>query len=82
MWDNSYEEILRKHLPFLPGEEELEMETVLRDYGLDSLSMVELLSVLEGSYGIRFAEDALTLETFETAGSLWRALEGSLQSAD
>ncbi|MDT0319786.1 acyl carrier protein [Streptomyces millisiae] len=82
MWDNSYEEILRRHLPFLSDEEELESETNLRDYGLDSLAMVELLSAIEGFYGTRLAEDALTLETFETAGSLWRALDASLQTAN
>jgi acyl carrier protein len=79
MWDNQFEELLRRYLPYLPAGEKLAENSALRDFGLDSLAMVELLSALEGTYDIRFADDALTLETFETAGTLWRTLSASPQ---
>lgn len=82
MWDQQFEEILRNHLPFLSGDEPIAEETSLRDYGLDSLAMVELLTVLESTYDIRFAAHALTAETFETAGSLWASLSLSLEPAN
>lgn len=74
MWDSQFEQLIRSHLPFLSESEPLEEDTSLREYGLDSLGTVELLSILESEYNLRFSEDALTLETFETPAVLWRAL--------
>jgi acyl carrier protein len=74
MWDSTFDETLRSYLPFLPAEEALTAETPLREYGLDSLATVELLSVLEQSYNVRFEDDALNLETFENPGRLWTTL--------
>lgn len=75
MWDKLFEELLRGYLPFLSDEEALTPKTALRDLGLDSLAMVELLARLEQAYETRFVDDALTLATFETAGSLWSTLQ-------
>ena len=80
MWDSTFDETLRSYLPFLPAEEALTAETPLREYGLDSLATVELLSVLEQSYNVRFEDDALNLETFENPGRLWNTL-AALQPA-
>ena len=44
MWDNQFEELLRQYLPFLAADEQLSADTPLREFGLDSLAMVELLS--------------------------------------
>lgn len=74
MWDNTFDQTIRTFLPFLPEEEALTAQTSLREYGLDSLATVELLSVLEQSYNVRFEDDALNLETFENPGTLWNAL--------
>jgi acyl carrier protein len=74
MWDNQFEDLLRPHLPFLPAGEQLESDALLRDYGLDSLAAVDLLSTLESTYRVRFENEALTLATFETAGILWQTL--------
>jgi nodulation protein F len=76
MTDPQFEEILRGQLPFLPADEPLSPDTNLTDHGLDSLGIVELLTVLEQEYGVAFVDDALTRETFETAGSLWSVLTG------
>jgi acyl carrier protein len=80
MWDSTFDETLRSYLPFLPADEALTAETPLREYGLDSLATVELLSVLEQSYNVRFEDDALNLETFENPGRLWSTL-AALQPA-
>ncbi|MFJ7218812.1 phosphopantetheine-binding protein [Amycolatopsis sp. NPDC098790] len=80
MWDSTFDETLRTFLPFLPAEEALTEGTPLREYGLDSLATVELLSVLEQSYNVRFEDDALNLETFENPGRLWTTLS-ALQPA-
>lgn len=76
-WDNKFEEALRRHLPHLDDDEELEADMRLRDLGLDSVAMVELLSTVESLYNVRFADDALTPETFETPATLWQTLSAS-----
>lgn len=76
MWDEKFEDIVRRHLPFLGADEELAGDAPLRDLGLDSLGAVELLSALEHAYDLRFHEDALTLETFATPDRLWLSLRG------
>jgi acyl carrier protein len=74
MWDTEFEKLLRRHLPFLSPDEPLEHDARLRDFGLDSLATVELLAELERGYQIRFSDQALSLETFETPAILWKAL--------
>lgn len=74
MWDERFEESVRRFLPYLPADEELAADAPLRDFGLDSLGAVELLSVLEDAYGIRFHDEALSLETFQTPEVLWKTL--------
>jgi len=81
MWDNQFEALLRRYLPFISADERLEEDSQLRQFGLDSLAIVELLSVLENTYDVRFEDDALTLETFETPGTLWRTLSAILTPA-
>ncbi|MFD4660495.1 MULTISPECIES: phosphopantetheine-binding protein [unclassified Kitasatospora] len=78
MWDEKFEETLRRFLPFLPPGEQLESDTPLRELGLDSLGTVELLGNLEAAYDVRFLDDALTPETFETPAVLWKAMAGML----
>ncbi|CAL9567750.1 hypothetical protein SUDANB58_04773 [Streptomyces sp. enrichment culture] len=76
MWDTKFEDLLRGFLPFLGADEPLTEDTGLRDLGLDSLGIVELLATLENEYGVRFHDDALGKETFETPGVLWKVLSG------
>ncbi|HEX6519141.1 MAG TPA: acyl carrier protein [Streptosporangiaceae bacterium] len=74
MWDEKFEVLLRAYLPFLSDEEELRPELDLRDYGLDSLGVVDLLGTLESEYCIRLTEDVLSMETFAEPGVLWQTL--------
>ncbi|MFI6080953.1 acyl carrier protein [Streptomyces sp. NPDC051217] len=75
MWDESFEQLLRKQIPLLEPNEELTAELSLRDFGLDSMGMVSLLSSLEDMYGVRFVDDALNTDNFATPGTLWKTLD-------
>jgi len=80
MWDDQFEQLLRSHLPFLSAAEPLDADAALVDLGLDSLGKVELLGSLEDAYDIRFMDEALSVETFETPETLWTALAGMLRA--
>ncbi|MFD0685011.1 acyl carrier protein [Actinomadura fibrosa] len=74
MWDESFEELLRKHLPLLEPRDPVTAELSLADFGLDSMGMVALLSSLEEAYGVRFLDDALDAGNFATPATLWSTL--------
>lgn len=81
MWDAQFESLMRSFLPFMPPDEPLTTGMSLRDNGLDSMGAVELLSALENEYDVRFRDEALSLETFTTAGRLWGELSKLLTPA-
>jgi acyl carrier protein len=81
MWETRFEELLRRFLPYLAADEPLHEDARLRDYGLDSMATVELLSALESTYQVRFQDQALSLETFETPAILWKVLSAIRQTA-
>jgi acyl carrier protein len=81
MWDTQFEEQLRRFLPYLGAQEQLDQDAELRDFGLDSLAMVELLATLESAYQVRFADEALSLETFQTPAILWKTLSAARGTA-
>lgn len=81
MWDDRFEAILRGHLPFLDPGEQIVEGLALRDYGLDSLAVVNLLVALEDAYDVRIPGEALTLESFATPGRLWKVLTDSMAGA-
>jgi acyl carrier protein len=66
--------------PFLKyaGTQAITAESSLRDLGLDSMHAVELLFALEDAYGLIFPDELLIDATFETAGSLWTAIDSLL----
>ncbi|MEU9206306.1 acyl carrier protein [Streptomyces sp. NPDC048332] len=75
MWDEQFDILLRKQLSFLPPDEPITEDMRLREYGLDSLGMIELLAGLEAAYDVRFRDEALSLEIFETPDVLWNSLQ-------
>lgn len=81
MWDARFEGLLRRFLPFLGQDEPLAPQLGLRDYGLDSLGMVELLGNLEDEFGVHFLDDALSQSTFATPATLWARLSELIGSA-
>ena len=76
-----FEQTVRQHLPYLSGDEPLPPDAELRDYGLDSMATVELLSALESRFQVRFLDDALKLENFRTTSTLWATLSGYLDAS-
>ena len=78
MWDERFEELLRRHLPYLAPDEALEPDLPLRDYGLDSLASVELLLALEKAYGARLEDEELSLRSFASPEVLWSTLSGAI----
>jgi len=81
MWNEQFEDILRTYLPFLPPDEALTESSSLRDFGLDSIGTIDLLSTLEKTYQVRFVDDLLSMETFATPGVLWTSLATLRESA-
>lgn len=77
-WDTDFEATLREVLPFIGGDETLDADVELRGLGLDSMGIVELLANLESRYQVRFANSALSMETFATAGTLWHTLSAMI----
>ena len=76
MWDEQFEILVRSQLPFLTAGEKLHPDLDLRQFGLDSLGVVDLLISLESAYNVRLADDILSMETFATPAALWAALSG------
>jgi nodulation protein F len=81
MWDEQFEKLLRSHLPFLEANEELTGDLNVRELGLDSLGVVDLLVSLEERYGVHFVNDDLTMETFATPSVLWATLSRLINSS-
>lgn len=79
MPDDRFAPLLRPFLPFAAPDEPLADDVKLRDLGLDSLGMVQLLGVLEETYQIRFLGDELTMGSFETPGILWKTVDSLTQ---
>ncbi|MCF3137264.1 MULTISPECIES: phosphopantetheine-binding protein [Streptomyces] len=76
MWDDQFEGLIRPHLGFLPEDAPFTKDLDLRDAGLDSLGIVDLLIEIENAYDVKFTDDALSMETFSTPDALWRTLSG------
>ena len=74
MWNDKFQALLRAHLPFLPADEELRPDLDLREFGLDSLGVVDLLMSLESEFDIRLTDDVLSMDTFASPGTLWAAV--------
>jgi acyl carrier protein len=74
MLDARFETLLRGYLPFLSDDEPLTEDSDLRDLGLDSMGMVELLGALETEWDVRFTDEFLRTDTFSTPGTLLAAL--------
>jgi len=81
MWDEQFEVLLRSHLPFLDADEQLHGDLDLREFGLDSLGVVDLLVSLEEAYDVHFVDEALSMESFSQPAVLWDTLSQLTASA-
>ena len=75
--DPRFVTLLAANLP-LAGDHAFAEETRLRDLGLDSMQAVELLFGIEETFGVSLPDEELNDTTFDTAGSLWNAVQVAL----
>ena len=75
VWDERFEVLLRARLTALGADEPLTPTTDLRSAGLDSLGTMELVVGIEDEFGVVVPDEALTYETFATAGSVWAVVD-------
>ena len=79
-WDDRFPALLREQLPELPEGATVESDTDLAEAGLDSVQLISLVMALEAEYGVTFADEYFSSETFATAGTVWQAVQ-ELRSA-
>lgn len=72
---DDYEQILRRHLKYLPDGADLAPDADLRSLGLDSMAAVDLLFDIEDSLDVVLPDEALAEQTFATPVALRTALE-------
>ncbi|MBF9132822.1 SDR family NAD(P)-dependent oxidoreductase [Plantactinospora sp. S1510] len=77
---HKYTELLRAYLPF-SGPTPLQLSDDLAELGLDSLNTVALLVEIEDALGVTIPDEALTVETFSTVGSLWSTVSALAEDA-
>ncbi|STP81994.1 acyl carrier protein [Enterococcus cecorum] len=61
-------------------EEDIEFDTDLTIYGLDSLNVILLIINIEKKYNITFMDENLSLENFSTIRNIFRIIEGELNN--
>ena len=73
-WDDRFPTLLRENLPEFPEGATLESDTDLVASGLDSVQLISLVMALEAEYGVTFADEYFSSDTFATAGAVWQAV--------
>jgi acyl carrier protein len=73
-WPPAFEQVVRANLGLGQSTTLLE-DTRLPDFGLDSLTAVNLSMDLEETFGVVFPDTALIAATFTTAGTLWQTVD-------
>lgn len=77
-WDGKFEDVLRATLPGLEATTVLAPGTSLKECGLDSMSVMQIIASLEETYCVSLAPEALVSATFETPAAVWEALRAAL----
>jgi acyl carrier protein len=72
--DADFFQVLQPFLKYA-RDEEITAASRLRDLGLDSMHAIQLLFAVEDAYSVSLPDELLTDSTFDTAGSLWAAVE-------
>lgn len=78
-----FESVLRRQLPSLEPDEKLGAQASLFELGLDSMKMIELVTILEQEFHLEFPAELLAAETFATPAALWerfRSLDSNTES--
>ena len=79
--EKSLQSCLRKHLRLVADGEPVAMSAALRDLGLDSMSVIELLLDLESTFAVTFPDAMMSPETFKTGDVLHAAVRQLVEAA-
>jgi acyl carrier protein len=79
MLDQGFAELLGTFVP--QAARPITEDVRLRDAGLDSIHSIDLLLAIEDEYDIEFPSHLLNDATFDTAGSLWAAVDQTVSGA-
>jgi acyl carrier protein len=74
-------QILNSHLKFGTDLKNFDWDRDLRDFGLDSISLIELLVDLEEKLNVLIPDEYLENDTFSTANKLWDTIK-EMKSTD
>lgn len=73
VWDDTFEELLRRYLPFAEPGVPIRPTAELVSLGADSVVLLTLMMSVENAYQIEFPADQLNEAVFRTPGSIWAA---------
>lgn len=73
--DDSFEQLLRRHLKYLKAGDELEADAELKPLGLDSMASLDLLFDIEDTFEVVMPDEYLNEQTFATGSALRAAVE-------
>ncbi|MDQ3933287.1 MAG: phosphopantetheine-binding protein [Actinomycetota bacterium] len=73
-----FEQVLRRHLRLVAGDEPIPFDAELVAIGIDSMDSINLLVDIEETFGISFPGALLTVDTFRTPATLESAVAGLL----
>ena len=74
-WDERFERCLRRYIPTLPRATEISPDANLRSFGLDSISLIGLITALEDMYAIRIPDEEVSLRSFATPSGIWTLVQ-------
>ncbi|MEU5373365.1 MULTISPECIES: acyl carrier protein [Streptomyces] len=75
--DQAFIDTLRPHLRYLQPDQSLQPADRLRDLGLNSMQAIDLVFDIEDNLGVQLPDDQLTDANFETAATLWAAVQAA-----
>lgn len=71
-------EIIKMHVQLTRDIDSLTSNDSLIDVGLDSLSCIKVLVIIEEQFGIEFLDEDLTLENFRNLDSICKCIKSRL----
>jgi acyl carrier protein len=85
VWSSQFEDALRMHSKFLSDDTVIDPDLSLRELGIDSLEIAELIALVEDEFRLEIPLERLTPEWFETPRTIWQLLcsvEPGLRAAE
>ncbi|MFJ6727945.1 MULTISPECIES: phosphopantetheine-binding protein [unclassified Streptomyces] len=76
-----FEDVLRRSLPFLDASAPVDPDAGLTELGLDSLTLLTLVTELEETLAVELPDEMLVMDTFSTPSALWEKLSELRRSA-